>query len=270
LASDPDNPALAGILEGIDLDRGDFEAALALATRARQLVPPDFATAADVASILMSLGRFDEADGILIRAAGSGADLDNLAPVLADFWIRTKRFDDGRGFLDRAIAVSPRDRRIRLVRAALLRAAGDTAGAERDYRALLAGDPAGEDALEGLVGILTETGRTEEAATVSLAAAERQPRNQENSLRAVRDCEAKGDVEGSVRNMEAAELSGPVNATFELTLALKLYQLRRMEEMMTRLAEAKKLSAHEGNSSVTDSIDTLIGRMRRQAAAAPP
>ena len=63
--------------------------------------------------------------------------------------------------------------------------------------------------------------------------------------------------------MEAAD-SGPVNATFELTIALKLYQLRRMDEMMLHLAEARMLSADEGNPEVTESIASLIERMRAE------
>jgi tetratricopeptide (TPR) repeat protein len=270
LARDPGNPALAGILEGIDLDLGNLDGALALAVRAQGLLPRDFATAADEASILMRLGRFDEADTILREASRSGADLDNLAPVLADFWTRTKRLGDGKRFLDAAIARRPGDRRLRLVRAGLLRLSGDTAGAEREYRSLLGEDPTSEDALEGLIGILVETGRQDEASQVSLAEAGLQPRNQENSLRAIKACDAKGDVDGSVRNLEAAELSGPVNATFELTLALKLYQLRRMEEMMTHLALARRLSAYEGNPAVTESIDRLISRMRPESGTPQP
>lgn len=73
---------------------------------------------------------------------------------------------------------------------------------------------------------------------------------------------AQGDMDGLVRNLQAAELSGPVTATFELTLALKLYQLRRLDEMMIHLALARRLSAHEGNAAVTDSIEGLVGRMR--------
>jgi predicted Zn-dependent protease len=266
VSKDPDNPALAGILEGIDLDRGDLDGALALSMRAEKLVPEDFATSADEASILMRLGRFDEAGKILERVSGPAADLDNLAPMLADFWTRTKRFDDGERLLSAAIARRPQDSRLRIVLAGLLRAAGDAAGAERGYRAVLADDPASADALEALIGILNATGREDEAARQSLASAEFQPGNQENSVRAVKACDAKGDAVGSVRNLEAAELSGPVNATFELSLALKLYQLRRMEEMMTRLAEARKLSVYEGSPAVTDSIDTLIGRMRLESA----
>ncbi len=266
---DPGNPALSGILEGIDLDLGDLDGALALSRRAEELIPRDFATAADEASILMRLGRFGEAEKILSRASTSTSDLNNLAPVLADFWTRTRRFDDGKRFMDNAIAARPQDRRLRLVRAALLRAAGDAAGAEREYRAVLAEDPASVDGLEGLVAILKAAGRNEDTARESLAAAGLQAGNQENSLRAVKACEARGDIEGSVRNLEAAELSGPVNATFELSVALKLYQLRRMREMMAHLANARTLSAYEGNPGVTESIDKLIGRMRRESEAQP-
>jgi tetratricopeptide (TPR) repeat protein len=270
LSRDPGNPALAGILEGIDLDRGDLDGALALSIRAQGLVPRDFATAADEASILTRLGRFEEAEKILARASESAADVDNLAPVLADFWTRTKRYDEGKRFLGVAIERAPRDRRLRVVRAGLLRAAGDAAGAEHEFRAILTEDPANDDALEGLVALLKASGRDEDAAKESLAASGLQVRNQENSLRAVKASDAAGDGEGSVRNLEVAELSGPVNATFELSLALKLYQQRRFEQMMSHLAEARNLSVGEGNPAVTDSIDKLIGRMRRESESRTP
>jgi tetratricopeptide (TPR) repeat protein len=264
LSRDPDNPAIAGILEGIELDLGDLDGALALARSAAERLPRDFATDADEASILVRLGRFDEAGQILKRASASGTDVDNLAPVLSDFWTRAKRLDEGRRFLDTAIAARPADLRLRVVRARLLSASGDNAGAGREYRAILAEDPSSEEALEGLVGILKDAGDDEGVAKESFAMAGLQPRNQENSIRAVKACEAKGDVDGAVRNLEAAELSGPVNATFELTLALKLYQLRRMDAVMMHLAQARRLSADEGNPSVTGSIDALIGRMRAE------
>jgi hypothetical protein len=56
-----------------------------------------------------------------------------------------------------------------------------------------------------------------------------------------------------------------VNATFELTLALKLYRLKRTGEMMTRLAEARNLSRFEGNPAVTESIGRLIARMQLES-----
>ena len=262
IEGDPDNPALAGILEGIELDRGDTEGALKLARRAAELLPRDFALSADEASILIRLGRFDEAEAILMTASRSGADLDLLMPVLRDFWGRTKRLRDGIGFLDRELASRPSDRRLKVVRAELLRDSGDLAGAEQGFRAVLAEDPSSEDAQEGLVAVLNTTGRAYEAIRASFEAAPYQAKNQSNSLRAAKYCESHGDTDGLVRNLQAAELSGPVTATFELTLALKLYQLRRLDEMMARLALARELSTHEGDPAVTDSIDGLLSRMR--------
>jgi tetratricopeptide (TPR) repeat protein len=270
LARDPDNPELAAILEGIDLDLGDLEGALVLARRAGELLPADFATSADEASILMRLGRIPEAEALLSRAAASGADMDLLAPVMADFWTRAQRTGEGKRFLEAAIAENPHDLRLQVVRAGILRSSGDTAGAEREFRSILAENPSSEDALESLVSLLGESGRQDEAARLSLASAGAQPRNQENSLRAVKACEAAGDADGAVRNMEAAERSGPVDATFELTLALKLYQMRRTSEMMDHLAEARRLSLAEGNPAVTDSIGALVAKLRQEPGAPQP
>ncbi len=261
LADDPQNPTLAGILEGIEVDRGHLEAALQRVRQAEQELPRDYALAADEASVLIKMGRYDEAERILVPAA-SGADLDLLLPILQEFWGRSKRLRDGIGFVDKALARRPRDLRLRVVRARLLDASGDRVAAEQALRQVLDEDPSSEDALEGLVSLLGETGRTAEAARASAAASPFQSRNQANSLRVARECEARGDMDGLVRNLQAAELSGPVTATFELTLALKLYQLRRLDEMMIHLALARRLSAHEGNAAVTDSIEGLVGRMR--------
>ena len=270
LARDPGNPELAGILEGIDLDLGDLEGALALARQAAELLPADFAMSADEASILMRLGRFPDAEDILSRAAVSGADIDLLAPVLADFWTRAQRTGEGKRFLGEAIARNPGDLRLRVVLAGLLRSSGDAAGAEGEFRSILAENPSSEDALESLVSLLSDSGRQDEAARLSAASAGAQPRNQENSVRAVKACEAAGDAEGAIRNMEAAERSGPVDATFELTLALKLYQARRMGEMMDHLAQARRLSLGEGNPGVTGSIEALVAKLRLEPGAPQP
>jgi len=265
LSRDPNNPALAGILEGIDLDTGDAAGALMFARRVEQLLPRDFALSADEASILIRLGRAPEAGKVLMEAAGSGADLDLLAPVLANYWTWTKRFDEGEQFLDRAIASHPGDRTLRLYRGGLMRSSGDIGGAEREFRAILSEDPSNEDALEALVGLLVQLGRNDAAENVSLAEGDFQPRNEANNLRAAKICEARGEEIRSAHYLEAAERSGAVNATFELTLALKLYRAKRMGDMMTHLAEARSLSKHEGNASVTASIERLVTQIRREA-----
>jgi Flp pilus assembly protein TadD len=264
LTRDPDNPALLGVLEGVDLDQGNDEDALAVSRRLAELLPLDFAPAADEASILKRLGRYDEADEILRKAAVSSGDADMLAPLVVDLRTRTKGAEEGIRFLDSLIIARPQDYSLQVLRAGLRRASRDVGGAESDLRAVLAQDPSNAEALEALVALLNEAGRGDLAAKESTDAAEHQPRNQDNSLRAARECEARGDLDGWTRNMEAAELSGPVTATFELTLALKLYQLKRMDGVMLHLAEARRLSVHEGSASVTESIDKLVGRMRAE------
>jgi Flp pilus assembly protein TadD len=264
LASDPDNPELAGILEGIRLDRGDAEGALALTRRAASLLPQDFALGADEASILMRLGRYDEAKAVLMNAASSGADLDLLAPVLSDYWTRTRKFADGLGFLGAEIERRPGDMRLRVARAGLLSVSGDDPAALAAFKGILADDPSSEDALESAVALLTKTGKADDAAALSLSAAPSQPRNQANSLRAAQACGAKSDAEGEVANLEAAERSGPITSTFELTVALKLYKLGRSREMMEHLAEAQRLSVFDGNRSVAESISKLVARMRAE------
>ena len=269
-ARDPDNPALAGIMEGIDLDQGDLAGALAMARRAQELLPRDAALAADEASILMRMERFPEAETVLMPAAGSAADLDLIAPVLSEFWTRTKRLEEGERFYKGALARNPQDRRIRLAWAGLMREAGDTAGAEAQLRGILTEDPAHQEALEALVGLLHDAGREADAEAASVYFASVQWENQANNLRAAKIWEARGDEGKSADCLEAAARSGPVNATFELTVALKLYKLRRTDEMMARLADAWRLSIHEGNPSVTESIRRLIERMRAEIRTGPP
>ena len=264
LIRDPDNPALAGILEGVDLDLGDSASALAQVERAERLLPSDFSLSADQASILLRQGRGDEAQRMLVGAAKSGADLDLLAPVLLETWTAAHAYQAGDRFLASEIRRHPRDRRLRLARGALLQSAGDAVGAEHAFRSVLSEDPGSEEALEGLVGLFTKRGRSDEADRLCLEEADHQPGNQANDLRAAKISEGKGDEASAVRYLEAAEHSGPGDATFELTLALKLYKLGRKPDMMLHLAEARVLSAGEGNPSVSASIDALIARMRQE------
>ncbi|HEY1848572.1 MAG TPA: hypothetical protein VGG37_05170 [Opitutaceae bacterium] len=262
LASDPENPALEGIDEGIDLSLGDLEGALAAARRASRLLPRDYSTEADEASVLLRMGRDREAGSILGRADRVGADLDTLLPVLQAYWSRPSGKAEGSAFLARAEAANPRDARLRTVEAAIQRLRGDIAGAERAYRSALVIDPANEDALEGLVSLLAGANRGGEAASASETFEAFQPRNQANDLRALRAAESAGDGQAAIRYMAAAELAGPVNSTFELSLALKLYKAGRTGEMMDRLALARELSQSEGDRAVTSSIDSLIARLR--------
>jgi tetratricopeptide (TPR) repeat protein len=265
LEHDPNNPALAGILEGVRVEQGNFSSALELARRARSLLPRDAALAADEASLLAKLGKPSEAEALLVRAARSDTDVADIAPVLLQLWSAQKRFDEGQRFLDAAIARSPADVRLRVGRATLLRSAGEVQRAEKEFRDVLTTDPSNAEALEGLIALLNAGGRSAEADAESLAHADVQPGNQENNFRAVKVAEAKSDNVATLRFMKAAERSGPVNSTFELNLALKVYQTGNTAEALAYLAEARKLTVIEGNTALEKSIDRLIAKLVAQA-----
>jgi tetratricopeptide (TPR) repeat protein len=265
IAGDPGNPNLSSIAEELDIELGDTAGALAHAHRVAQLLPlNDLALFADEASLLSQLGRHEEAEKLLQRAATVLGDPDKIAPPHAALYARMKRFDEGRAVLERAIARHPAGGKLRLVRGTLARMAGDKVAAEREFRAILDEDPGNQSALEALVSLLGEQGETAKIESESLAVAEQQTRNQLNNLRVANIFEARGDDAQSARFLLAARRSGLLAAADVLRLARKLYRLRRLEESLLYLAEAKRLSVIEEDPESAESIGQLIGRVRAQ------
>ena len=265
-ARDPRNAALAKIEEDVDDDLGDVGGALSQSRRAQELQPRNFALAADEAIKLSRLGRFDEAEKLLNQTAMSCTPRDRaaMAPAFADFFTRTKRFEDGRRYLDGEIARRPGDQSLRLIRGRLARLSGDSAAAEREFRAILAADPGNQGALEELLGLLNASGQAAAAEKESLAATDLQPRNVANNLRAAIINDSHGDDAQSVRCLLAAERSGPVTSGVELWLARKLFTLGRPDEGLTHLAEARRISLVEGDPAVTESISQAIEHVLSQ------
>lgn len=264
VANDPENADLATIEEEIDDDLGDHEGALADLRRAQALQPKDFALAADEAMKLSRLGRFVQAEEFLNSTARTcqPRDLALMAPAFADFFVRTKRFDEGRRYLDSEVSQRPADRSLRLIRGDLLHMSGDDVAAEREYRAVLADDPADPSALEKHLYLLGRAGQSEAAEQECLLAERHQPGNQANDLRAAKIYDLRHDDEQSVGCLLAAERSGPVNSGVEFSLARKLLRLDRPDEALAHFAEARRLSLLEGDPAVTDAIGRAIGQIR--------
>jgi len=266
IAADPGNADLAKIAEEIDDDLGDVAGALAETRRAQELQPRSFALATDEAIKLSRLGRYDEAERLLRQTAKScpPKDLAAMAPGFADFFARTRRFDEGRRHLDAEISLRPRDESLRLLRGRLAGLSGDSAAAEGEFRAVLATDPGNQAALEELVGLLGKSGRTAAAEEASLSALGGQPRNLANNLRAAIIYDSRGDDARTVDCLLAAERSGPVTSGVELRLARKLFTLRRPDETLTHLAEARRISLYEGDPATTESIGKAIANILSQ------
>jgi tetratricopeptide (TPR) repeat protein len=260
VARDRENPDLARIAEDIDDDLGDLPGALAESRRAQDLQPRNFALTTDEAIKFTRLGQFDEAEKLLRQTAAECPPRDRaaMAPAFADLFTRTKRFDEGIRFLDGEITRSPNDVSLKLLRARLLRLSGDNAGAEREYRGILAGDPSNQSALEALVKLLTQAGDPSGAEKASLSAVDLQPRNLANNLRAAIIYDSRGDNPQTVKCLIAAERSGPVTAAVEDHLAAKLLVLQRLDETLFHLGEARRISVFEGDSRAADSIGRSI------------
>jgi tetratricopeptide (TPR) repeat protein len=268
VAADSSNPDLAKMAEGIDDDLGDLAGALAQARRAEELEPWNYALFADEAIKLSRLGRFDEAEQLLNKTAAkcSPRDLAAMAPAFADFYTRTKRLQDGIRYMDGAILRTPADNSIRIIRARLYRLSGDSNAAEREYRGVLALDPSSQPALEALVNLLGESGRTEDAEVASLSALGRQPTNLANNLRSAIIHDTSHDDALSAECLLAAEKSGPVTAAVELRLAQQLYRLGRLDDTLSHLALARRITVYEGGgpreiSTISRSINNVWSQL---------
>jgi tetratricopeptide (TPR) repeat protein len=263
-AKNPDNADLAKLEVELADDRGDLAAALDQVRRAQTLQPANFALTTDEAIKLARLGRFGEAERLLLATAAtcSPRDLDKMTPAIADFYTRTKRFADGRTWFEQAMTRHPGSLPLRFYRGRLALAAGDLKTAESDNRAVLGAQPANETALESLMALLHGQGRTKELEELCLQHAGLQPDNQANQFRAAQIFEARGQSAEAAKALLAATRSGPVLLPVRLRLANLLYTQGRQREALDQLATAWRLSLDEDDREVTASIRELIGRIR--------
>lgn len=266
ITQDPDNPDLARLAIELADDLGDLPAALEEVRRAQTLQPANFALFADEAIKLARLGRFEEAEKILLATAAgcTPRDLAKLTPALADFYTRTKRFADGRRWFDAALTRQPTSGPLRFYRGRLAQHAGDLAAAEADFRAVLTVDPANEAALEVMVALLRGRGETNEAEEFCAKHTEFQPNNQANHLRVAQIREARGQPIEAALALIAATRSGPVPVAIKLRVANLLYGQKRQGEALDQLADAWRMSLAEGDAEISASIHQLIARIRAE------
>ena len=161
LEFEPDNPEVVVKLARILRTAERNEEALPLFQRYQQLVPDDLQALAHLGSCLSALGRFEEAESYLRRAAAGLDDPTthyNLGVLLA----MTGRVDEAIAEYERALARDAQYSDARLNLAAARARRGDVAGAARELTTVVAADPENPLARTNLGLIRLQQGRTQE------------------------------------------------------------------------------------------------------------
>ncbi|RXN86640.1 cellulose synthase subunit BcsC-related outer membrane protein [Achromobacter aloeverae] len=149
----------------------------------------------------------------LINQANAAQDANDLAST--------------RSLLEQALRLDAREPAGRNAVARLYASQGDMATAEKAYRAVLATDKNNREALSGLVGVLAQTGRADQAMQLvnSLGPAQQAELGDLRQVRAAvaagraRAAEQRGDTEGARRALEDALHDDPNNPWTRLELA---------------------------------------------------
>ena len=267
LQSDPGNASLALRLAAMESDAGDQGRALSLLGQAEALLPRSDELSRRRAQVLMRLGRYDEAEALLLGSTEQDDDYFAAGGPLVDLWSATRQFDKGGEFFRRALARRPSNHYLRLEYANLLVRAGDPGGAEREARRIWDEDPGGRPAmaaLELLVRLYGQEKRTESADSLTLEARAPQAGDYFNNHRLVRIYTAKGDAAGVAVSLQAMAASGPFDSSQHLDLAHRLADLNRKPEMLDELARARDVARVEGDARRIQLVDQLIGSYRQR------
>ena len=224
---DPGNAFLLFSAAGANLQAGDRARALELNGRLAALEPASAEDAAQRAFLLEQLGRFDEAEKILLRSAASDPYYFQTYSLLANLWNATGRIPKALEYFAALTARMPDSSAVRLAYAEVLGAGGDWSGAEQQWREVLRSSPDNEVALASLVQRLYERRRGDDAVDLMLKAHAYNPRDLPNNERLEMVFEEKGDLKATVTYMRAMADSGPVKAVMHLDLALNLLKLGR-------------------------------------------
>jgi tetratricopeptide (TPR) repeat protein len=195
------------------------------------------------ARTLRDLRRNEQA----LRAYGSALRLEGdtaeAAVEAAELAVASGQAEEGRRLAALAPARSPGTA---TARAVLARAAGDVAGAEREYRAALARDPAFFPALARLVDLLLESHRAAEAVPLARAAAARVPAS-------ARHLGLLGEVLLAARDPRGAE-----DALLQALALAPDATTVRVELARAQLAQGKAREAEATLLSAPDSVERSL------------
>lgn len=206
--------------------------------------PSDTDALGGLGLVRMQQGDLAQAQTLLARAAshpGAGANWSR-ALASARYWLLVNQaegaqsvgdYTAARRDLDQALRMDPAEPGGRNASARLYAVQGDLPRAEKVYREVLAGHPDNREAVSGLVDILAETGRADEAQkwVDGMTPAQQASIGGLDRLRAAvasgraDAAEQRGDLETAQRILEDAQRRDPDNPWLRLELAR--YELKQ-------------------------------------------
>jgi len=266
LTNDPLNPNLLSIAEEIEDASGDLQESINYNSKAGLLQPENFGSATDKAIKLSRLGKFNESE-LLLKATlkkADGRDMILMAPAFADFYVRTKRYDEGVNFINEKLKNSPNNSELLYLRARLKRYALNDTGAIEDLLNILKKDPSFEKALEELIKIYASKKDGVNFKNTTFLFAKHQLQNQENNLRAALISQSENNSVNELKYLLAAELSGPVNTAVEVQIAKIYLKNHNVNDALHHLALARRLALIEENDSFCKTVDQAIYHIESQ------
>ena len=235
------------------LDAGDLASAEA-ALQARLLEQPqDFDALGGMGVLRQQQKRLDEAEDYLIQATRlPGGEQWRSALQDVRYWkdladadnaARAGRFDDAQRTLGQAIDARPSDPAGPTALAALHAHRGQWEAAETQYRQVLARTPDYADALSGLINVLTQAGKEEQALSLvdGLTAQQRTRLSSTLRIKALRATQAgkraerQGDFTAAQAAYQAALADDPQNPWAHFALARVLLengQVQKAQRLM--------------------------------------
>jgi tetratricopeptide (TPR) repeat protein len=261
LQANPQDPGLMVRLENIEFDLRHFDHALELVDQAMTRQPRSAVLVTQKANLLLLCNRPNEAEELLLNSTRTDPYYFPAWQVLLGVWGKTQQIEKGKRTLEALLLKMPANNYIRTAYASLLMRSNQSGPAEEQWRLILAADPSNALALEQLLRLYQQGGRTAEADALMLESAKFQPRNSANNVRLAQGYAAKGDSANMAVYLRALAESGPVDASLLLELSQRLTDLGREREALVYARRGKTAADAEGNTLLQRAAADLLQRL---------
>lgn len=226
--ANPGNVELVVMQAEMLLENGRWSEAGAIATALRETGEDTLVQIAQQiqASVLLGQNRVDEGLSLLEAMADPReGDIRSVATVISA-QLRAGRPEAARGYLEGLIAENPQALPLLLLRANMEAVLGNVAAAEADFRAVLAAEPAADNAARLLFGLLRGDGRLTEARAVLQAGLAAAPDSLAMLWLMAQDLEVSGEYDEAIAIYERIYALEPDNIVTANNLASMLTTYR--------------------------------------------